>query len=95
MIDGGPLHGGASAELVINDEFTFVGNVADSFKPVIGIAFFDELGGELKFQLVSSKHRLVSDILQNMNALNCTFLPVLIVSRKHNPPPDATPEPVG
>jgi hypothetical protein len=94
MIDGGPFHGGASAELIINDKMKFRDNIEDRLKPVVGIASFLGVGGELQFQLVDSHHRLFTEILQNTRALKCVFLPVFIILRKNDPPSDAAPEPI-
>ena len=96
MIDGGPLHGGASAELIINDEFQLRHHIENSLKSVVGVASFTSMGsGQVKFQLVDTTHRLFSKLLKECNGLNCTLLPVFIVWRKNNPAADATPEPVG
>ena len=94
MIDGGPLNGGASAELVIHDEFTLLGNIKDRLESVVCVAFADVRGGQMKFQLMSSNHRTFTELLKNTHALASEMLPIFIVLTQHDPASDATPEPV-
>ena len=95
MIDGGPLHGGASTELVIDDKLTRGYYVKDGLKPVIGIALITENIGETKFQLVHTQYGGLSKILNDLDLVGSCTLPVLIFRRKDNPTTDASPQPVG
>ncbi len=95
MIDGGPLHGGASAEFVINKESTFLPYIKDRLETVIGVASYVPGSTELKFQLVNTKHWLASELLRNVHSFECAFLPLFIVKRKNNPSADTSPKPVG
>jgi hypothetical protein len=94
MLDGGPLNGGASAELIIDDKPNRSYYVKDSLKPVIGIAFVPDGGGKTHFQLVNTQHWGLPKILNNYECIGCATLPVFILRRKDDPPPDATPKPV-
>jgi hypothetical protein len=94
MIDGGPFHNGASAKLIIDDEFTLLGNIKDRFEPVIGVAFGAKKGGQLNFQLVASNHRTFAETLKNAHVLTGLMLPVFVILTEDDPPSDATPEPV-
>jgi hypothetical protein len=95
MIDGGPFHGGASAELIIDDQATRSYYVKDSLKPVIGITFVPDGGGKTNFQLVNTQHGGLPKILNNYECIGCATLPVFILRRKNDAPSDAAPEPVG
>jgi hypothetical protein len=94
MFDGGPLNGGASTLLVIDNEVAFSGDIENGFNSVICIAYLDPVTVELKAQFVSTKYRRFAEILQNYDCIGGTFLPVLIMTRKDHPPSDAAPEPV-
>ena len=92
MIDGGPLNGGASAEIVIDDQFQFNRNIQNSLESIVGVATFSDSGGQLKFQLVSAKNGLISYLIDR-NAKS-VMLPVYICFVTDYPPSDATPEPI-
>ena len=95
MIDGGPLHGGASAKLVIDYESTRTYYVKDRLKSVVGIAFIPEDGREAQFQLVNTQYGGLPQILNNLDLVGCCTLPVFIFRRKDDPATDAAPKPVG
>jgi len=94
MIDGGPLHGGSSAKLVINDEPNFLSDVMERFKSVVGIATL-ELDGKLTFQLINTDNGAFAEILHNSRSSTCVALPVFVLARAYNAPSDTAPEPVG
>lgn len=94
MIDGGPFHGGASAELVVDDQATRSYYVKDRFKPVVGIAFVNEEIGKTHLKLVHTQHGAFPKLLNDYECVGCTTLPVFILRRKNDPAPDAAPETV-
>ncbi len=94
MIDGGPFHGGASAELVINDKAGSFAEIVRGFQAVIAVASRDKEFGELKLQLVYAENAQLADLLLNSRVV-CIALPLFVLDIKDNTPADAAPKPVG
>ena len=95
MIDGGPFHGGASAELVIDNESQFLGYIENCFQSVIGVASFSGVDGKLKFKLVGAENGAIIDALRHSDQFRCVSLPLFIVRIKDHAPSDTSPKPVG
>ena len=79
MIDGGPLHGGLSSELIVGYQLTESRNIEDRFDSVVGIATITELIGQIQFQLVNTQNRRFSEILKDNYCVGGTTLPILIL----------------
>lgn len=95
MIDGGPLNGGFSAILVIDDQASFARAVQDRLKPVIGVTTVDERFGQVDLQLVHSEHGRLSQLLLESECIGAAFLPLLILRRRNDTPADAAPQAIG
>ncbi len=94
MIDGGPLHGRASAVIVIHDEPQFLRQIEDCLKSVIGVASMPDGSGQFHFNLVRPEYRVIPKVLSN-DGLSCEVFPVFVFFIKDHPTSDAAPEPVG
>ena len=94
MFDGGPLDGGLSAELIIDNDPQFLCDIVDRFKSVVCIATV-ELGGKLSVQLVSTKDGLADEFLKRADTLTRISLPLFICGVHDHAPTDAAPKPVG
>jgi hypothetical protein len=93
MIDGGPFHGGASAELIIDDKAGSPTEIVRGFQAIVCVASRSEAVGELKFQLIHAENGRLGDLLLNSRVV-CIALPLLVLGVKDYPTPDAAPKPV-
>jgi len=95
MIDGGPLNGGASAELVVNNESAIDADIQDALDSIIDIALSGESGTELHFEIVNTYDGTVSKPLNMDDLILGLSLPGHALRVSYDPTLEAPPQPVG